>query len=102
MATVTNHTPSTAGRTAQSPDALGIEQAFPEILRITEELFGGPASVVIEEDPELPDLRYAVFETAARGSLADVSRLRHEWYDRMAALLGDECEKISLLIDWQE
>ena len=100
MSAVTNHAPATVDHSAE--EVLGIEDAFPEILRITEELFGSPASLVVETDPELPDVRYAAFQTAASGSLEEVSRLRHEWYDRTAALLGDDCEKITLLIDWQE
>lgn len=100
MTTVTNHEPPRAEPVAAG--VLGIEDAFPEILRITEELFGAPASVVVETDPEMPDVRYAVFEAVARGCLEEISRLRHEWYDRTEARLGDRCEKITLSIDWQE
>ncbi|HUG90093.1 MAG TPA: hypothetical protein VML55_04615 [Planctomycetaceae bacterium] len=103
MATVTNHTPATADRTVQSEDPLGIEEAFPEILRITEELFGGTASVVIEEDPELPDVRYAVFETAARGDSAELVRLRLQWHERVEMVIGgDQSEKVCLSLDIDE
>jgi hypothetical protein len=101
MATVTNHAPAAAHRSVE--DVLGIEEAFPEILRMTQELFGGPASVMIETDPELPDVRYAVFETTAHGDAAELVQLRLEWHRRAEAVIGEaQSHKVCLSLDFDE
>jgi hypothetical protein len=101
MATVTNHAPATTHRPIE--EVLGIEDAFPEVLRMTEELFGGRASVVIETDPELPDVRYAVFEATARGDVAALVQLRLEWHRRAEAVIGEaQSHKVCLSLDFVE
>jgi hypothetical protein len=101
MATVANYLPATADRLRE--DVLGIEDQFPVLLQMTEELFGTPASVVVETDPELPDVRYAVFETTARGESAALLRLRMQWHERVESVIGeDQADKVCLSLDFAE
>ena len=71
--------------------------------RCPAELFGGPASVVTEIDPELPDVRYAAFETTARGDAAELAQLRLEWHQRAETVIGQaQSCKVCLSLHFDE
>lgn len=69
-----------------------------ELRRIASELFE-ETHVEISCDPEIEDRHYVVFSVLSAGTPRDVANLRREWYRRTDAVLGDDCDKVQLLID---
>jgi hypothetical protein len=70
----------------------------PELKAVASELFGR-ASVETAMDPEIPDAQYVVVSVQTAGDPREVADRRREWYRRTEALLGEDCDKVQLLID---
>ena len=56
-----------------------------QVLAITRELFPGPVSSRVDDDPEHPGYRYSVIEAQASGAPAEVVGREMEWHRRLMA-----------------
>lgn len=65
---------------------------------IASELFLGPITISIDDDPELDDKRYVVVHVEAKGSAEEMVARRRKWYKLTQQLLGAECELVQLSI----
>ncbi len=61
----------------------GIADCLPKILETTQRLFptAGRRAVALEEDAEIPDLRYLVIVVDVAQDLSQAMALRHQWHD---------------------
>ncbi|MBW3540987.1 MAG: hypothetical protein KY476_12010 [Planctomycetes bacterium] len=99
MSTATDHS---LLKSDCAEETLGIESSFPVLVRLTEEVFQEPASILVESGAELPAIRYAVVETTAENDLKEVAQRRREWHRRVRDLLGVQSRKVRLSVDLRE
>ena len=78
-----------------------VMSSIPALTAIAAELFG-KSRIEVTPDPELEDTQYVVVSVVASGSPREVADCRREWYRRTDAILGENCDKVQLLIDIRE
>ncbi|MCI0357413.1 MAG: hypothetical protein L0211_02885 [Planctomycetaceae bacterium] len=74
------------------------EAAHPRVIEITERLFGGPASIRVEDDPEFPS-QYFVVTTPASGDTHELVSKVDDWHRTIRAALGDGISDYRLMVD---
>lgn len=72
-----------------------------DVLRITNELFPGKATVTVMFDPEYPLDEFTVIEAPVRGDVVEVVDRRLEWHRRVVKL-SPLCSTLALTLDFQE
>jgi hypothetical protein len=55
--------------------------------------------VEVEQDPEIPDESYLVFNVTAEGPLADIVNRRLQWHDRLCELIPERAQRLRLSVD---
>jgi hypothetical protein len=78
--------------------ATGVD-TMAKAIRLTQSLFPGQVRVEVEQDPELPDDSYLVFNVAAEGTLAEIVSRRLQWHDQVRELLPERAQRIRLSVD---
>ena len=78
--------------------ASGID-TMSQAIRLTQALFPGQVRVEVEEDPELPDATYLVFNVTAEGTLAEIVDRRMQWHDRVRELIPERAQRLRLSVD---
>ena len=68
-------------------------------VRLTQSLFPGHVRVEVEQDPEIPDDSYLVFNVAAEGTLADIVSGRLLWHDRVRELIPESSQRLRLSVE---
>lgn len=63
-----------------------VDETLEKIRLETEKFFGTKATCVIEEDYEIPDYRYPVFEVKATYVPVETNRRRMDWYQHIRGL----------------
>jgi len=72
-----------------------------EAIRLTQDLFPGHLRVEVEQDPELPDESYIVFNVKAEGDLADIISRRLQWHDQIHQRMREDPQRLKLSVDAQ-
>jgi hypothetical protein len=72
-----------------------------DVVRITQELFPGPVSLGVIDDPEYPQDRFTVIEAQASGPAEDVVQRQAEWHRRVLRL-SPSCSALRLTFDYRE
>jgi hypothetical protein len=73
--------------------------ALPEAVRkFTEQLFGAPARIHPESDPDVAG-EYLVVSVAARGEVEDIVALNHQWHAKLVDVAGDLAERYRLSLE---
>lgn len=75
---------------------------LPTLRAIAEELFLGQIDIEFESDPEIEDCHYVTFSVIVSGDHQDALSLRREWYRRTAKILGENCDKVRLVISMSQ
>lgn len=78
--------------------ASGID-TMSQAIRLTQSLFPGEVRVEVEEDPELPDASYLVFNVTAEGTLAEIVNRRMQWHEQIRELIPDRAQRLRLSVD---
>ncbi len=78
--------------------ATGID-TMARAIRLTQSLFPGVVRVEVEQDPEIPDDSYLVFNVTAEGPLADVVSRRLQWHEQVRGLIPDAAQRLRLSVD---
>jgi hypothetical protein len=78
--------------------ATGID-TMARAIRLTQSLFPGQVRVEVEQDPEIPDDSYLVFNVTAEGPLADVVNRRLQWHEQVRGLIPDAAQRLRLSVD---
>ncbi len=68
-------------------------------IRLTQELFPGQVRVEVEQDPEIPDDSYLVFNVAAEGTVPDIVKRRLEWHNQVRELIPDRAQRLRLSVE---
>jgi len=84
----------------QLPDF--VTSTVPSLKNIAEELFIGEIDIEFETDPEIDDCHYVTFNVSVKGDPAKASSLRSEWYRKTSKILGDNCDKVRLVISIEQ
>ena len=66
--------------------------------RITEELFPGEIRIERDYDPEYPAHRFIVFNVRATGETKELLDRQCEWHRRLAAIVPNDGESITISI----
>ena len=74
------------------------ESAHPQVIEITERLFGGPVSIVKEPDPEI-DAEYFVVSTPAKGTVEELVSAFNAWHRDIRTAIGDAIGEYRLSLD---
>ena len=72
-----------------------------DVLRITNDLFPGKATVTVMFDPEYPLDEFTVIEAPARGGIDEVLDRQMEWHRRVEQL-SPLCSALAITLDYQE
>jgi hypothetical protein len=78
--------------------ASGID-SMSQAVRLTQSLFPGQVRVEVEEDPELPDVSYLVFNVTAKGTIAEIVNRRTQWHEQVRALIPENAQRLRLSVD---
>jgi hypothetical protein len=78
--------------------ATGID-TMAKAIRLTQSLFPGQVRVEVEQDPELPDDSYLVFNVAARGTPAEIVNRRLQWHEQVHELIPERAQRLRLSVD---
>jgi len=79
--------------------AAGGIDTMSQAIRLTQSLFPGQVRVEVEEDPELPDASYLVFNVTAEGTLVDVVNRRMQWHEQVRELIPERAQRLRLSVD---
>jgi hypothetical protein len=69
------------------------------ILAYTEDLFGAPACMTLEWDPELPDTCHLVVHVKTNAEVPEIVRLNSAWHRRLLEVAGDAAIRYQLLLE---
>ncbi|HUE72031.1 MAG TPA: hypothetical protein VMP01_14180 [Pirellulaceae bacterium] len=72
---------------------------IPQLHAIASELFLGPVTMEVEEDPEIPGRQCVTISVEVSADLQDVANRRMEWYNHLDKLLGEECELVQIIVN---
>lgn len=98
------HPPQTANLPAdvlETAARLGVSEYLPRVLEFTRELFGVSPDVCVEEDPEIPNYTYVVFNIKVRGALEEILDKDKQWHQRLPDTAADVSGAFCLSIDVQ-
>ncbi len=76
------------------------DAAHPQVIELTQRLFGGRVSIDREEDPEYPD-QYFVVSIQAVGTIEELVAKTDAWHRAIREALGDRISDYRLLVDPQ-
>jgi len=83
-----------------SPNPALTETAHPQVIELTERLFGGSVSIDKEDDPEYP-AQYFVVSTRASGTIEELVAKTDTWHRAIREALGDRINDYRLIVDPQ-
>ena len=71
----------------------------PEVLAFTQEMFGSPATVDIEPDPEIEGSESLVVRVATCAELREIARLNDVWHRKVFDVAGAAAHHFRLALE---
>jgi hypothetical protein len=68
---------------------LGVLEYLPQVIALSQELFGEPIALTVTEDPELADWTHIAIDARLEGTVADAVAKQEKWCDTLLDNIGD-------------